>query len=93
MSDGHGTPDPTDRIETTFLTAGRSEPENYVRIQVTKGAKEYRSETTVSLRWDGSPEEGADQLQQLLRVSDDLARDEIQRREYEDAIATQGDQA
>ena len=86
--------EPRDPTERATLAAAREDSENYVRVQVTKGAKEYRAETTVSLRWSGHPEDGSDQLRYLLHMADDLARDEINRREYEDTLtATQGDRS
>lgn len=69
------------------LTAEREDPESYVRINIEKNTKGYNVETTVSLTWRGGPELGHHDLKTLLHMADDLARDEVDRRKYEDQIA------
>jgi hypothetical protein len=63
------------------------QPERYVRINITKQAKGYVYETTVSLRWDDQEtNENADsELCRLSEMADFEARGEIARREALDA--------
>lgn len=77
--------------EQALIRERRAEPEQYVRINISKTAKEYRAETTISLRWTGRPEDGTAELRHLLRLADDLAREEIERREYQDRLIAAGE--
>ena len=90
----------TTATQFTELTTQTTGPEAYIRINVTKTTKGYGHETTVSLRWENTvvndeflalrnggvdgPEPAAVLLQQLLQLSDELAREEIARRQAED---------
>jgi capsule polysaccharide export protein KpsE/RkpR len=70
----------TKRLSVRSQAAAQSEaePEEYIRIQITKNTRGYSYETSVSLR-DRTIE--PERLRDLLFVADAEARDEISRRE------------
>jgi hypothetical protein len=70
----------TKRLSVRSQAAAQSEaePEEYIRIQITKNTHGYSYETSVSLR-DRTIE--PERLRDLLFVADAEARDEISRRE------------
>lgn len=57
------------------------EPEQYMRINITRNTRGYQGETTVSIRGDAW--EFAD-MESLLQESDRMLREEIARREAVD---------
>jgi hypothetical protein len=70
----------TKRLSVRSQAAAQSEaePEEYIRIQITKNTRGYSYETSVSLR---DRTNGPERLRDLLFVADAEARDEISRRE------------
>lgn len=63
-----------------------TDPERYVRINISQNSKGFTYETTVSLRWTGEQMTGEEARVELERLGQDarvLAQDEIARRERE----------
>jgi hypothetical protein len=74
------------QVQTATLTSEwKADPEHYIRINISRNTKGYSAETTVSVRWVGTPDEQADALRELLHQADTLAREEVALRKIEDA--------
>lgn len=61
------------------------DPEFYMRINVKKGAKDYMSEATVSVRYEGDSNQAKLMVRKLLRDADAEIRREIEIRRDLDA--------